>query len=232
MWGEVAAGVGEEWMAPDLPGHGPEPVVPWEVEVARLSGFLVMAPPPRALVGYSMGGRLALATALAEPGLLDGLVLISASAGIADDGERERRAAADEALAVRIEEIGVQAFVEEWLEREMFAGLRRRGEAWAAEDRERRSTNEAAGLAGALRSLGPGAQPWLGGRLGELEMPVRLVVGAGDPSYVDLAAQMETGLSRGRVITVPEVGHSVIGEQPEAVAEVIGGLLQELGGLG
>ncbi len=232
MWEEVAAGIDEDWIAPDLPGHGPEPVVPWEVEVARLAGFLAMAPPPRLLVGYSMGGRLALATALAQPGLLDGLVLVSASAGIADDGERQRRVAADETLAGHIEEIGVEAFVEEWMDRDMFAGLRRRGEAWVVEDRALRNTNGAAGLAGALRSLGAGAQPWLGGRLGELELPVLLVVGAEDRCYAETAAAMEEGLPGGRVVRVPEAGHAVVGERPEAVADAVAALLGDLGGVG
>jgi 2-succinyl-6-hydroxy-2,4-cyclohexadiene-1-carboxylate synthase len=232
MWSEVAAGVGGAWLVPDLPGHGPEPVVPWDVEVARLTGFLVMAPPPRLLLGYSMGGRLALAVALAEPALLDGLVLVAASPGIADDEQRRERAAADETLAAHIEEAGVAAFVEEWLAREMFAGLKRRGEAWLEQDRARRTTNTAAGLAGALRSLGPGAQPWLGERLGEFEKPVRLVVGAEDRRYLDVAGEMEAWLPNGQMILVPESGHAVVGEQPDAVAGAVMGLLGESGGIG
>ena len=51
------------------------------------------------LAGYSMGGRLALHTALAIPARVTRLVLISASAGIDDDGERAARRAADESLA-------------------------------------------------------------------------------------------------------------------------------------
>ena len=95
MWAEVAAEVGGEWLTPDLPGHGAEPPVPWEAAAARLAGLLAVLPRPRILAGYSMGGRLALAVAVAAPDLVDGLVLISAgivgggratgSKGIKDD---------------------------------------------------------------------------------------------------------------------------------------------------
>ena len=77
-------------LAPDL-GAGP-----WEAELDRLEA---LAPPAFTLAGYSMGGRLALALALRIPERVQRLVLVSASPGLADAGERAARREADEALA-------------------------------------------------------------------------------------------------------------------------------------
>ncbi|HEY9428810.1 MAG TPA: alpha/beta fold hydrolase, partial [Gemmatimonadaceae bacterium] len=67
-----------------------------------------------ALLGYSMGARVALHTALAAPERIGALIVESGSPGIADDAERANRRAADDALATDIEHHGVEAFVDRW----------------------------------------------------------------------------------------------------------------------
>ncbi|MDQ1447863.1 MAG: 2-succinyl-6-hydroxy-2,4-cyclohexadiene-carboxylate synthase, partial [Actinomycetota bacterium] len=71
--------------------------------------------------GYSMGGRLCLRLAIDRPDLVPGLVLVSASPGIADDRERAARTEADHALAESIERDGVDAFLAGWLAQPLFA---------------------------------------------------------------------------------------------------------------
>jgi 2-succinyl-6-hydroxy-2,4-cyclohexadiene-1-carboxylate synthase len=220
-WSEVAAVVGGDWHLPDLPGHGTEPAVPWEAAVARIAGFLTALPPARVLAGYSMGGRLALATAVAAPDLVDRLILVSAAPGIDDAAERHRRQIADEMLANRIEVIGLEAFLDEWAERPMFAGLRGRDPSWLAADRDRRLGNTASGLAAALRLLGRGVQPFAGEHLSGLAIPVLLVVGEQDPSYQASARDLERQLPLSRVVVIPGAGHALLGERPEAVAAAI-----------
>ena len=220
-WAEVAGAVGGDWLLPDLPGHGAEPVVPWEAAVARIGGFLAALPPPRVLAGYSFGGRLALAAALDSPHLVDRLVLVSAAPGIADDAERRRRRGSDAALADRIGKIGVEAFVAEWMERPMFSGLGARGPEWVARDRASRATNTPAGLAGALETLGQGAQPYLGERLAALQIPVLLLAGARDAGYAALATEMAARIPAGRAEILPGAGHPLLGEAPTAVATSI-----------
>jgi 2-succinyl-6-hydroxy-2,4-cyclohexadiene-1-carboxylate synthase len=218
MWAEVAAAAGGEWVTPDLPGHSLRPVRSWEEAVAGVSALLRAVPEPRFLVGYSMGGRLALAVAL-----VDRLAVLSASAGLADGAERECRRARDAALAEHIEKVGVAAFVDEWLARPLFAGLVVRGPQWQAADRAARLGSEASGLAGALRELGPGTQPYLGDRLAELAMPVLLAAGDADAKYAALAEEMGRQIPRATVALAPGAGHALVGERPSEVASLLAG---------
>ena len=128
-----------------------------------------------------MGGRIALHVALAAPARVERLVLIGASPGLADAAERAARRAADEQLAARdraLEHRGVRRS----------AGRRRR--CWPGSRRRSPRAVHAtgcattpAGLAAALRGLGTGAMPPLWDRLGELTMPVALVVGERDEKF-------------------------------------------------
>ncbi len=219
MWAEVAPLVGGEWLAPDLPGHGSEPPCGWKRAVAGIGARLAGLAAPRCLMGYSMGGRLALGAALAHPGLVDGLVLVSATPGLPSAAERRRRRTRDRVLAGHIEEAGMAAFTEEWLAHPLFAGLRRRPPEWRAADVAGRAANRAEGVAAALRRLGQGEQPYLGRRLGDLRMPVLLIAGAEDPAYVTQGRRMAAEIGpRAAVVEVPGAGHSVVGERPEEVA--------------
>jgi 2-succinyl-6-hydroxy-2,4-cyclohexadiene-1-carboxylate synthase len=221
MWGEVAALAGGEWVAPDLTGHGGWPSCSWQEAVGIVAGWLGGSPPPRCLVGYSMGGRLALAAALDHPELVERLALLSAAPGLADPEARRRRAEEDLALADHIEEAGVAAFLEEWLDQPWFGGGRTPSPEWRAAERAARRGSTAAGLAGALRLLGQGAQPYLGERLGGLGMPVLLAAGADDERYAALARDMGERIHRSEVALVTGAGHALVGERPREVAALL-----------
>jgi len=197
-------------LAPDL-GAGP-----WEAELDRLEA---LAPPAFALAGYSMGGRLALALALRTQARVERLVLVSASPGLADRGQRAARREADAALADRIEAIGAEAFAREWAAQPLFAGQPAAVATAAHEDRLRRSAPEHAGQ---LRGLGTGVMPPLWDRLGELAMPVTLIVGERDAKFAALAERMRARLPSAELVVVPGVGHAVALEAPAAVAAVLG----------
>ena len=184
-WRRTAAELGGRFhvLAPDLPGHGQAASRPASFPACAAYVRALAADPPAALsagvprdrarrfalCGYSMGGRIALYTALALGERVERLVLVGASPGLADPAERAARRAADEALAARIEAIGVEAFAREWGAQPLFAGQPERVAAAAHADRLR---NTPAGLAAALRGLGTGVMEPLWDRLGGLAMPV------------------------------------------------------------
>jgi 2-succinyl-6-hydroxy-2,4-cyclohexadiene-1-carboxylate synthase len=205
-------------IAPDLPGHG-DFAERRPASFAACDAYLrALIDGPVTLAGYSMGGRLALHAALALGGQVTRLVLIGASPGLADPAERAARRTADEALADRIEQIGLEAFVREWAEQPLFDGIPRGIAEQVQADRRR---NTPAGLAAALRGLGTGAMPPLWDRLGELAAPVELVVGERDEKFRAIAQRMAAALPAARLHVVPGAGHAVHVEAPGAVAEII-----------
>jgi 2-succinyl-6-hydroxy-2,4-cyclohexadiene-1-carboxylate synthase len=226
-WRRTVAALGGRYraLAPDLPGHGLAAERRPASFAACAAYVRALADGPCALVGYSMGGRIALYTALALPGVVERLVLIGASPGLADPAEREERRRADAALADRIEAIGVEAFAEEWGAQALFAGQDARVAAAAHADRLR---NSASGLAAALRGLGTGVMEPLWGRLGELSIPVTLVAGERDVKFRAIAEQMAPAIPGSRIELVAGAGHAAQLERPEAVAAAIAAAISPL----
>jgi 2-succinyl-6-hydroxy-2,4-cyclohexadiene-1-carboxylate synthase len=205
-------------LVPDLPGHGQAAQRTPSFD-ACTAYVRALAPDRFTLAGYSMGGRIALHAALALQDRLERLVLVGASPGIADASEREARRAADDALAGRIEAIGVEAFAAEWGAQPLFAGQPERVAAAANADRLR---NTAAGLAAALRGLGTGAMDPLWERLQELTVPVTLIVGERDEKFRAIAERMRERLRDSRLAVIPGAGHAAQLERPDAVAYQLG----------
>jgi 2-succinyl-6-hydroxy-2,4-cyclohexadiene-1-carboxylate synthase len=207
-------------LTPDLPGHG-DFAERRPASFAACDAYLrALMRRPFTLAGYSMGGRIALHAALSLGPVVERLVLIGASPGIADPAERAARAAADAALADRIEAIGADAFVREWGAQPLFAGMPRGVAELAEEDRLR---NTASGLAAALRGLGTGVMPPMWDRLGELTVPVELVVGERDEKFRAIASRMEAALPDARTHVVEGAGHAVHLETPDRVVELLAG---------
>jgi len=221
-WRRVADTLGERYrpLAPDLRGHASASAATPVSLDAVLGDLGTLAADRCDLVGYSMGGRIALHAALALGRRIRRLVLIGASPGLVDADERAARRAADERLAAEVQDMTIEAFAQRWAQTPMLAGLPAPVAAEVHADRLR-STPE--GLARALRGLGTGALPSLWERLGELELQVTLVVGERDAKFSAIADRMAAGLPHGEVVVVPEVGHAVHLEAPEAVAAVIAG---------
>ena len=214
-------------VAVDLPGHGHTEVEPitFDGAVSVVGEVLEAFAEPPALLGYSQGGRIALGLALAKPDLLDRLILVSASPGIEDPDLRRQRRVADDVLAGRIEGLGVEAFIDEWLSLEMFVGLHRRSVQWRDADRSLRLENTGTGLAAALRGMGQGAQPYLGEDVNQLAVSLLAVAGADDPRYTRHAEAMVRAVPDGVVEVVENAGHSVIGEMPDHIATLVGGFI-------
>lgn len=194
-------------VAPDLRASS----IPEQVELLRQAR-------PYALAGYSMGGRIALHLALAQPSLVRRLVLVSTTAGIEDPAEREARRVADARLADGIERDGVEAFAERWAAQPLFAGQPPEVAALAHEDRLRWT---AAALARTLRSLGTGVMEPVWERLGEVEVPAVVLVGEHDTKFRAIGERLAAALPRAELRVVEGAGHALHLERPEAVAAAL-----------
>jgi len=218
-WGPVADGLAATRMVVlvDAPGHGgsgDQRLNLWSAgrELVRTVG-------PADLVGYSMGARICLHAALAAPGQVHRLVLVGATAGIADPGARAVRQADDEALANSIERGGNRAlpeFFERWLAGPLFRDL-----SVEAADLEARRANTAAGLSAALRLCGTGTQEPLDDRLGQLTMPVLLVAGERDGTFCAEAERLATGIPGASLAVVEGAGHACHLERPDAFLALV-----------
>lgn len=223
-WEELASGLGD-WhvIAPDLPGHGgtaaPTGAMPMVArDLVELLDQLGVA--QAVVVGYSMGGRLALHLAAHAPDRVKGLVVVGATPGIVDPDERAARLADDESLARRIEE-DLEAFVNDWENQPMFWSQR----ALTPETREAmravRLAHDPKLLAEALRRLGTGAQPPLHERLRTMSLPVLWVAGEYDLKFRAIAQSTRAMLPDVHVAVVPYAGHAVHVERPSAFRTLV-----------
>jgi 2-succinyl-6-hydroxy-2,4-cyclohexadiene-1-carboxylate synthase len=222
-WDPVIGDLGRERytaLAPDLRGHGSRAGAAPVSFQAITADVLAAAPPRFALGGYSMGGRIALAIALAAPERISELILIATTAGIEDAGEREARRAADARLADAIEREDIGTFAERWLAQPLFAGDDEEAQRRARADIAR---NEPAGLAAALRGVGTGVMTPLWDRLGELTMPVLLLVGERDEKFTALGHRLAAAIPGAELEIVPGAGHALPRAAPAAVAQAING---------
>jgi 2-succinyl-6-hydroxy-2,4-cyclohexadiene-1-carboxylate synthase len=203
----------------DLPGHGGSAAV--EAGFAETAAAIGEAGGRATYVGYSMGGRLCLRLAVDRPDLVQSLVLVGASPGLADDAERAARRQADEALADEIERQGTAAFLEKWLAQPLFATFTP-----TAEDLAARRANTSAGLATALRRLGTGVQEPLWSRLGELAMPVLAIAGQDDTRYAHVAEEMADAIGvNAQVVAIAGAGHTAHLERPAGFSRLLSAFL-------
>jgi 2-succinyl-6-hydroxy-2,4-cyclohexadiene-1-carboxylate synthase len=171
------------------------------------------------LLGYSMGGRIALYTALS--GYFRALILESASPGIADPTERAQRRRSDNELADRIEQEGIASFVDYWEHLPLFASQQKLPAEVLTAQRTQRLTNNIRGLANSLRGIGTGVQPPLYENLPSLALPTLLITGDLDDKYTAIAQQMAITMPDAHLSIVSNAGHTVHLEQPAQFRKIV-----------
>ena len=210
-WGPVATDLARdhEVVRVDAPGHGRSS----QFYAGLRTGARLIADQggQATYIGYSMGARFVLHLALANPELVQRLVLIGGTAGIDDPGARAERKRNDEAMATRLEREGLEPFLDAWLAQPLFAGLSEEMQFRAA-----RRENTVDGLAESLRQAGTGSQDPLWERLGRLEMPALVMAGADDAKFSAEGSRLVDSIGdNATLVLVPGAGHAAHLEQPE-----------------
>ncbi|SMO89808.1 2-succinyl-6-hydroxy-2,4-cyclohexadiene-1-carboxylate synthase [Melghirimyces algeriensis] len=177
------------------------------------------------ILGYSMGGRLALSFALMYPERVESLLLESSSPGLRTEAERRARRKQDASLADWIEREGMEAFVRYWEGIPLFSTQKRLSERVRRHIREERLANRAEGLAGSLRGMGTGRQPSWWDHLQCVKQPVALITGEEDQKFCRIADAMEQGFPFARQWRVSRAGHAVHVEQPHIFDKIVKGFL-------
>jgi 2-succinyl-6-hydroxy-2,4-cyclohexadiene-1-carboxylate synthase len=212
---------------PLLPGHGQVPV-PAGADLASVAASVAQRLPAEGtdVVGYSMGGRVALRLALDHPGRVRRLVLVSSGPGFPPGAEREERRRRDAWLAEILEEDGIGPFVAWWESNPALKPVRPFSRADSGRLRAMRLNQDPVGLAACLRRFGPGSMDSLWERLGTLRCPVLLIAGAADTRYVTVMGDMRARLPDARLAVIPDCGHAVHREQPAALTAALDGFLR------
>ncbi|MBI2850449.1 MAG: 2-succinyl-6-hydroxy-2,4-cyclohexadiene-1-carboxylate synthase [Chloroflexi bacterium] len=208
-------------VCPDMLGHGasdsPNNPQLYDMEhtVHALEELLVRLKLQRVhWLGYSMGGRIALAAAIALPQRTASLTLESASPGLASVEERAARVRSDNTLADRLEKSGIIKFVDYWESLPLWASQARLPLAVRSRLREQRLSNNPAGLANSLRGIGTGVQPPLDRRLQEIRTPTLFIAGEEDDKFVAIAREMHREVRGSLLEIIPQAGHAAHLEQP------------------
>ena len=235
-WGAHATALARRFrvIVVDLPGHGRSGFAePSRMSVERTADDLAtillrLDAIPAHVVGYSLGARIALRLAVAHPGVVDRLVLESASAGIEADADREARRVADETLAARIDREGVADFVTAWERNPVFRPHAALHRGVVARQRAVRQTNDPQGLAASLRGAGQGAMEPLFDRLRAVTAPTLVIAGALDDRGRPRAASVAKRIPAARLTVVESAGHTPHLEQPARFRRLVLDFLQEV----
>lgn len=207
---------------PDLPGHGTSPAPDptrdtFETVCNSLSELSdILHPEPLHLVGYSMGGRLALYLALRYPERFRSILLISSSPGLKTPEERALRRESDEKLSADITR-DFEVFLDKWYNLPLFSPLK--NHPLFPSILEQRRKNNPAGLAASLRILGTGHQPSLWGRLTENRLPATFFAGEKDLKYVEIGRQMVNLSFCPEMVVFPGCGHTLHTENRQLFLE-------------
>lgn len=179
------------------------------------------------LLGYSMGGRLALYMALRYPERLRSLILESASPGLADASERAGRRRHDEDLADKIESRGINWFVEYWERLPLWASQSTLPSEIRESQRQQRLRNSARGLANSLRGLGTGAQPSLWPELPAVQLPALLIAGEADHKFRRINQAMAARMPQAQLRLIPSAGHNTHLENAPAFCREVSSFLAD-----
>ena len=183
---------------------------------------------PAHLLGYSMGGRLALYLAVHYPKRFHSLILESASPGLKTAVERDERRQRDNTLANRIERDSIEAFIDFWERLPLWASQQQLSKETHARLRQQRLQNNPAGLANSLRGMGTGVQSSLWQNLQNVQLPVLLMTGELDHKFIGIAQEMAPLLPLAQHITIPDAGHTIHLEKPTQYTQNVVSFLKNI----
>ncbi|MGG0656585.1 2-succinyl-6-hydroxy-2,4-cyclohexadiene-1-carboxylate synthase [Rummeliibacillus pycnus] len=177
--------------------------------------------PSFTLIGYSMGGRVAIAFTMKYVDMVEQLILESSSPGLPTSEERAARRKSDHLLADRIEKDGVESFTDHWENIPLFDSQKGLPAPTKQAIRKERLEQREIGLANSLRGMGTGHQPSYWEELQSFTKPVLLITGELDRKFEEKASAMNKRFQCCKNVIVENVGHAIHVENPQTFATII-----------
>jgi len=159
------------------------------------------------LAGYSMGGRLALFTAIEFPDRFKGLVIESASPGIKTKKERKNRYRDDLEIAENMSSSPIDTLLQKWYDQPIFSSLKNHPD--FPDLMKSRMNNIPSELAKSLRNMSTGLQQDLWSKWDTINIPSLVIGGDNDIKYIKILSEMDNISKYSRLAIVPECGHNI-----------------------
>lgn len=205
----------------DLPGHGgsQDIVVTGFSDVSQLLSNTLLSYNILNywLVGYSLGGRLAMFLACQQPKGLAGVIVEGGHPGLRDATERKARADSDTRWAMRFRHEPLTSVFRDWYQQPVFASLT---DTQRDELVSLRSQNNGATLAAMLQATSLAEQPDLRAALSACATPFHYLYGERDHKFAAVAAELNAERH-----VIPNAGHNAHRENPAAVAASLAQIL-------
>lgn len=219
-------------IAIDLPGHGETKVnggdehYTFEKTAEQLISWFDSNEIEKAdLVGYSMGGRLALYILVNYPDRFGKGVLESSSPGLASADDRAARIEHDKQMAEKLLRQPLEDFLKDWYEQPVFSSLKKQPGLIQQLTAARKDSNVDE-LARSLRGMSTGRQLSLWNELAKIRSDVRLIVGADDHKFVSIANEMQKCNEKISLSVVEDSGHIVHLEQQGCFYDILSKFLE------
>jgi 2-succinyl-6-hydroxy-2,4-cyclohexadiene-1-carboxylate synthase len=214
----------------DLPGHGQSVNIDSNYSFENVARAIVKILKQEnistcTLLGYSMGGRIALYTTLKYPDRFSQLILESCSPGIQSDEERTSRQQFEQNMIKKLEQFCMADFINDWYSMSLFDSLR--AHPHYNEMIKRRVHNEASALIHSITNLGAGAMPSLWNDLARLDVPIHFVYGELDKKYKSIARGIQRQAKNVSLYNIKNSGHNTHLENPSEFSTVVKNILKE-----
>jgi 2-succinyl-6-hydroxy-2,4-cyclohexadiene-1-carboxylate synthase len=175
----------------------------------------------RALLGYSLGGRLALHALLETPHVWQAAVIVSTHPGLESAADRASRRATDAEWASQALAGNWQQFLTAWHAQSVLGATPlREPQASSSLIMRRRE------IARSFVDWSLGAQEPLWHRLAEISIPVLWIAGENDEKFLALAHRAVSLLPAARLVIAPSCGHRVPWEAADWFADQVAGFLK------
>jgi len=178
------------------------------------------------LLGYSMGGRIALNFAVSHSQKIKGLILESTSVGINNEKDRTKRIKSDEELASYIENEGLEKFAVRWMDQDIFNTQRRFSDEKLQKIRSRIAQNSKTGLANTLRGFSIGKMHYLTENLNVIKCPILFISGELDTKYCNLNSELVNKFANAKHTIIKNAGHNTHLEEPAKFVSAVNQFLK------